>query len=243
MGGGRNVKPGEISLAHNGILFLDEGTEFKTNVLQSLREPLEDGQVTISRAEGSVRLPADFQLIVAANTCPCGRLGIKLVPEQGKTSFPVSRNQSCVCTIDEVYRYWRKFGNALLDRIELRAGVLPQKISSLKNQSETSLNILERTTKAASIQQRRFKGNDIRRNARMSPGMIEQFCVLEDAALNAFNKAVEMLTLSGRACHSILKVSRTIADLEGCEEIKSVHILEAVEHRRWGDDPYDILSL
>jgi magnesium chelatase family protein len=243
MGGGRSIKPGEISLAHNGILFLDEGTQFKTNVLQSLREPLEDGQVTISRAEGPVHLPADFQLIIAANTCPCGRLGIRSAQGQGNSLLLAAGNRSCVCTIDEVYRYWRKFGNALLDRIELRVAVLPPKLVTEGSQSEASKSIKERTIKAASIQQTRFKNTHIRRNARMTPGMIGQYCVLKDDALHAFNKAIELLTLSGRACHSILKVSRTIADLEGSSEIKAVHILEAVEHRRMGDDPYDILSL
>jgi magnesium chelatase family protein len=243
MGGGRTIKPGEISLAHNGVLFMDEGTEFKTNVLQSLREPLEEGHISISRAEGTVRLPADFQLIIAANTCPCGRLGIKPLQGNGSPRTSVSGSHSCVCSLDEVYRYWRKFGNALLDRIELRVGVLPEKMVSGKVSSESSLQIAKRTAMAASIQQARFKNQSIRRNARMPPGMISRLCVLEDAALNAYHKAVEMLTLSGRACHSILKVSRTIADLEGSEKIKTVHVLEAVEHRRLGDDPYDILSV
>ncbi len=242
LGGGRTVKPGEISLAHNGILFMDEGTQFKTNVLQSLREPLEDGKITISRADGSIRLPADFQLIIAANTCPCGRLGIRESQARGDSRSSVSGNRFCVCTIDEVHRYWRKFGNALLDRVELRAGVLPPKIISGNNAGEASEKIAARTMKAVSIQQTRFKDKDVRRNARMTSGMIDQYCSLEHTALNAYHKAVEMLTLSGRACHSILKVSRTIADLEGSEDIKAVHILEAVEHRRFGDDPYDILS-
>jgi magnesium chelatase family protein len=243
MGGGRNVKPGEISLAHYGILFMDEGTEFKSNVLQSLREPLEDGQVTISRVEGSVRLPADFQLIVAANTCPCGRLGIRLNQGNKKLSAVNSGKQSCVCSIDEVYRYWRKFGNALLDRIELRVGILPPKLMTGNISSETSLNIAERTARAVLIQHERFMKTGIRRNARIPAGMMGQFCLLDDNAQDAFNKAIELLTLSGRACHSILKVSRTIADLEGSDEIKTVHLLEAIEHRRWGDDPYDILSI
>ncbi len=243
MGGGRTIKPGEISLAHNGILFMDEGAEFKTNVLQSLREPLEDRHVVISRVDGPVRLPADFQLIIAANTCPCGRLGIRTLQVNGHSRQPISANRTCVCTIDEVHRYWRKFGNALLDRMELRVGVLPPKMISGKVQSEESSHIAKRTAKAASIQHLRFKDTGVRRNAKMPPGMITQYCVLEDAALNAFNKAAERLTLSGRACHSILKVSRTIADLEGSDKIKAVHVLEAVEHRRMGDDPYDILSV
>ncbi|MDR2901331.1 MAG: YifB family Mg chelatase-like AAA ATPase [Treponema sp.] len=243
MGGGRTVKPGEISLAHNGVLFLDEGTEFKKNVLQSLREPLEDGHVTISRADGPVRLPADFQLIIAANTCPCGRLGIHSLQHYDNSHQNFSGKQSCVCTVDEVYRYWRKFGSALLDRTELRVGVLPPRMISGISSHENSANIAARTARAISIQQMRFKNKTIRRNSRIPPGMISQFCLLENTALNAFNKATELLTLSGRACHSILKVSRTIADLEGSEEIKAVHVLEAVEHRRLGDDPYDILSI
>ncbi len=241
MGGGRSVKPGEISLAHNGILFMDEGTEFKSHVLQSLREPLEDGSVTISRAEGPVRLPADFQLIVAANTCPCGRLGIRTVP--GNSRGHTAGGLSCVCSGDEVYRYWRKFGNALLDRLELRVGVLPPKMTSGNTPGESSRSIAERVERAVSVQQIRFKDTPVRRNARMPPGMIDRFCPLAPGASRAFNTTMERLTLSGRACHGILRVSRTIADLEGSGEIQAVHILEAVEHRRQGDDPYDILSV
>ncbi|MDR2767939.1 MAG: YifB family Mg chelatase-like AAA ATPase [Treponema sp.] len=233
LGGGKIVRPGEISLAHLGALFLDEAPEFRINVLQSLREPLEDGVITISRAEGPLRLPADFQLILAANACPCGRLGTE---------------QDCFCSPDEVRRYWRKFSGALLDRVELRAPALSQKFSRLNaGAAETSAAIRARVCAAVEIQRRRFAAGGesprpCRRNAGMSPGQIEQFCPLGEEAEKTFRRAVLHLSLSGRAYHGILRVARTIADLEGSEMIGAEHILEAVQHRRLGDDPYDVLG-
>jgi magnesium chelatase family protein len=233
LGGGKIARPGEISLAHRGALFLDEAPEFRINVLQSLREPLEDGVITISRAEGPLRLPADFQLILAANACPCGRLGTE---------------QDCFCSPDEVRRYWRKFSGALLDRVELRAPALPQKFSRLPaGAAETSAAIRARVCAAVTIQRRRFASagetpRPCRRNAGMGPGQIEQFCPLGEAAEKAFRRAVRHLSLSGRAYHGILRVARTIADLEGAEMIAAEHLLEAVQHRRLGEDPYDVLG-
>jgi magnesium chelatase family protein len=235
LGGGRTARPGEISLAHFGVLFLDEAPEFRINVLQSLREPLEDGVITIARAEGQLPLPADFQLILAANACPCGRLGTE---------------QDCFCSPDEVHRYWRKFSGALLDRVELRAPAPPQKIARLGERGETSEAIRARVCSAVTMQRKRFArttsfgitARPCRRNAWMSPGQIEQFCLLSGEAEKAFRRAIQHLALSGRAYHGILRVARTIADLEGASVIGVSHLLEAVQHRRLGEDPYDVLG-
>jgi magnesium chelatase family protein len=266
LGGGKAVRPGEISLAHYGILFLDEAPEFRVNVLQALREPLEDRVITISRAEGPVRLPADFQLILAANPCPCGRLGVRdragdfsggAGPEAAGEPCPgdsspgpagsglsgLLSGAACFCGSEEIYRYWRKFGGALLDRVELRAALLPPKIEELTHGGEEeSAAIRGRVEAAVDIQGARFAGTGIRRNARLPAGMIEAACPLTGRGAAAFRQALAKLGLSGRAFHGVLRVARTIADLEGRDVIDSIHILEAVQHRRLGDDPYDILS-
>jgi magnesium chelatase family protein len=242
LGGGRTVRPGEITLAHLGVLFLDEAPEFKANVLQALREPLEDRVVTIARAEGPVKLPADFQLILAANACPCGKLGSRS-PETWDYAEDTGdwNGGNCFCSPEEIYRYWRKFGGALLDRIELRAAVPPPDFGGAAK-SQSSRVIAARVAKAVAIQRRRFAGSLCRRNAHMQSGHIDRFCTLSEAAGQAFHKAAERLALSGRGCHGVLKTARTIADLEGEETIGADHILEAVSFRRQGDDPYDILS-
>ena len=243
LGGGRTVKPGEITLAHLGILFLDEAPEFRANVLQALREPLEDRVITIARAEGPVKLPADFQLVLAANACPCGKLGSRNHETwdnagEGKENW----GGGCLCGSEEIYRYWRKFGGALLDRIELRAAVPPPDFSGPATERRSSRAIAQRVEKAVAIQRRRFAGSPCRRNARMQGFQLDRFCTLTEAAGQAFHKAAERLALSGRGCHGVLKTARTIADLEGEENIGADHILEAVDFRRRGDDPYDILS-
>jgi magnesium chelatase family protein len=240
LGGGKTIRPGEISLAHLGVLFLDEAPEFKTNVLQALREPLEDRVITISRADGPVLLPADFQLLLAANTCPCGRLGIRTPAGEAEFSVP----HTCFCSPEEIHRYWRKFGAALLDRVELRAAVMPPSLHQIgTHHEESSAAIAQRVQGAVEIQRARFKDTLIRRNARMPPGMVEACCVLTSRGTEALHRGMEKLALSGRAFHGILRVGRTIADLEGKDSIDGVHILEAIEHRRLGDDPYDILSV
>jgi magnesium chelatase family protein len=258
LGGGRTVRPGEITLAHLGVLFLDEAPEFKANVLQALREPLEDRVVTIARAEGPVKLPADFQLVLAANACPCGKLGSRnpadYAEDTGDWDGPYGQSGaqqqngeqnwnsgSCFCSPEEIYRYWRKFGGALLDRIELRVAVPPPDFGGTAK-SELSRVIAVRVAKAVAIQRRRFAGSLCRRNARMQSDHIGRFCTLSEAAGQAFRKAAERLALSGRGCHGVLKTARTIADLEGDETIGADQILEAVSFRRQGDDPYDILS-
>jgi magnesium chelatase family protein len=233
LGGGRNPRPGEITLAHFGVLFLDEAPEFKINVLQALREPLEDRVISISRAEGPVRLPAEFQLLMSANSCPCGRLGIR------------DTEHSCFCSQNEINRYWRKFGGALLDRVEIRTAVLPPKIEEIGGQSgeERSAAIAARVESAVEIQRRRFKGTGIRRNALLPAGMAAELCPMNEKAENAFHTAIAKLGLSGRAYHGILRVARTIADLDGKDTLEIEHILEAVHHRRLGEDPWEILSI
>ncbi|MDR3276952.1 MAG: YifB family Mg chelatase-like AAA ATPase [Treponema sp.] len=238
LGGGRTVRPGEISLAHFGTLFLDEAPEFRTNVLQALREPLEDRVLTVVRAEGPVRLPADFQLLMAANPCPCGRLGIRF-----DSGHPGS--SGCFCSPDEIHRYWKKFSGALMDRIELRIPVRPPEIGQLEQGGEEkSASIARRVGRAAAIQRERFQGTvpGVRRNARMPAGLTEQCCPLTVEARRTLHQAVDRLSLSGRAYHGILRVARTIADLEGAEVISSAQVAEAVQYRRRGEDPYDILA-
>jgi magnesium chelatase family protein len=235
LGGGRIPRPGEISLAHYGVLFFDEAPEYRINVLQALREPLEDKIISISRAEGPVRLPADFQLLMTANSCRCGRLGM---PET---------EHACLCSPEEINRYWRKFSGALLDRVEIRTAVLPPKTedmsSNKQGNGEKSAEINRRVKAAVEIQRQRFKKPGIRRNALIPAGKTAGFCPLNEKAESAFHKAISKLGLSGRAYHGILRVARTIADLEGNDIIEIEHILEAVHHRRLGEDPWEILSI
>ena len=219
---------------------MDEAPEFRITVLQALREPLEDRIITISRAEGPVQLPADFQLILAANSCPCGRLGAK------------RHENLCFCSTDEVYRYRRRIGGALMDRIELRTNALiPEPGSALlntKSSEDTSAIIASRVLRAVEIQRSRFKKdkannvNNIRRNASMIPMLIALYCPMTDRAREELSKTSVKLNFSGRAYHGIIRTARTIADLEEKEVLDTPHIQEAVEHRRLGDDPFDFLS-
>ena len=248
LGGGRNIRPGEITLAHFGTLFLDEAPEFRSPVLQSLREPLEDKVITIARAESNHKLPADFQLILAANSCPCGRLGAVfpsgIYPADDEADAACSVESGCLCSPDEIRRYWKKLGGALLDRIDLRIPVrAPGVLKPAGEGGERSEEIRRRVIEALEIQRERFKGSNTRRNSGMPSGQIDKFCQMTKKAEEAFILAAAKMGLSGRACHSILKISRTIADIEKKDSIDAVHILEAVQHRRFGDDPYDILSI
>ena len=229
LGGGRGIRPGEISLAHYGVLFMDEAPEFRTDVLRSLREPVEDGVVTIARAEGNARLPADFQLILAANPCPCGKLGV----ETG----------ACFCSSDEISRHWKRLGAALLDRVDLRVPLAASAFAvGGTATSESSAAVLARVEVAVRIQRERYAGLGMRRNARLGPGLIEACCPLDRPASEAFALAADRLGFSGRARHAVLRIARTIADLDGTDSIKREHVLEAVHHRRRGDDPYDVLA-
>ncbi|MCL2557400.1 MAG: ATP-binding protein, partial [Treponema sp.] len=240
LGGGRVPRPGEISLAHFGALFLDEAPEFKSKVLQALREPLEDRLISISRAEGTIRLPAEFQLLLATNACPCGRLGKRHAENCDAEKI------DCLCSPQEIYRYWRKFCGALLDRIELRVPAAPSKLSEISGSSggneEPSAKVAARVMTTVEAQRQRFKGAAIRRNALIPAGKIKALCPMTEKGANALNKALTALGLSGRAYHGVLRVARTIADLDGKDTLDTAHILEAVQHRRHGDDPYEILT-
>jgi magnesium chelatase family protein len=225
IGGGNPIVPGEVSLAHCGVLFLDEAPEFKKTILQGLREPVERGRVDIARAGSNYWFPASFQLVLAANPCPCGNLG---------------RAESvCVCSIAEIRRHWRKLGGALLDRIDIRVPVKPVSAEAmLEDRPEPSSAIAERVRRAISIQRVRYKAKPYKRNGLIPPGDVPRYCSLTDEARGMFTKAVSKLSLSSRAAHSILTIARTIADLDGKSSIGTFHVLEAVQHRRYGDGDY-----
>lgn len=226
VGGGRYLKPGEVSLAHHGVLFLDESPEFGMTLLQSLREPVEDGWVSIARAGCTVRYPAGIQLVLAFNPCPCGNLG------RGR--------EVCVCGLVEVQRYWRRVGGALMDRIDVRVpleAVDPSKLCTPPDLQEEA-RIRQRIQKAVKVQRERHAGLGFVWNSRMSGPAMERFCELDTASRLLLLKEAEHLHLSSRAFHSLVRISRTIADLEGEERIRQDHVAVAVEHRRYGDGDF-----
>jgi magnesium chelatase family protein len=220
IGGGSFPKPGEVSLAHNGVLFLDELPEFHRNVLEVLRQPIEDGVVTIARASTSLTYPAKFMLAAAMNPCPCGFYG--------------DPQRECTCTPFQVQKYRAKISGPLLDRIDMHIEVPPVKYQELAGDSggESSLTIRSRVQKARDIQKERFKKfKSVYCNAHMEAKYIRKYCILEREAEKLLKDAIERLGLSGRAYDRILKVSRTIADLEANEKIASHHIAEAIQYR------------
>lgn len=219
IGGGVIPRPGEVSLAHNGVLFLDELPEFDRNVLEVLRQPLEDGRVTISRAAMSLTFPARFMLVAAMNPCPCGYWG--------------SRVRECTCTPAMIQRYVSKISGPLLDRIDIHVEVPAVRFRELTEDapSEHSLAIRERVVRARSLQLRRYVADGIYCNAQMTPRLIRKYCRLEESAQRLLEHAVSRLGLSARAYDRILKVSRTIADLEESERIRSHHVSEAIQYR------------
>jgi magnesium chelatase family protein len=219
LGGGAIPGPGEISLAHHGVLFLDELPEFKRSALEVLRQPLEDAEVTISRSAGKVTLPCAFMLVAALNPCPCGYLGD-------------SRHQ-CRCTPTQIQRYRGRVSGPLLDRIDLHVEAPALSISELRaaEDGETSTAIRARVVTARSRQQRRFEGTPATVNARMLHAQIRRHCVLTPDLGDLLQGAMERLSLSARAYDRILKVARTIADLAGTEEITAAHLLEAIQYR------------
>ena len=219
IGGGRIPRPGEISLSHNGVLFLDELSEFPRYVLESLRQPLEDGVVTISRALTSISYPARFMLVAAMNPCPCGYFG--------------DPSHQCNCTPLQIQNHLNKISGPLLDRIDIHIEVRAVKKEELwsKKRGEPSSKIRERVNKARAIQLKRFKKMSIYCNAGMSPKHIRRFCPLDKDAEELLHTAISELSLSARAYHKVLKISRTIADLEEKEEINSSHISEALQYR------------
>jgi magnesium chelatase family protein len=220
VGGGQIPKPGEVSLAHNGVLFLDELPEFKRNVLEVLRQPLENGEVTVSRAVASITYPASFMLVAAMNPCPCGYLG--------------DNRHQCTCTHSQIHRYRHRVSGPLLDRIDIHIEVpaVPYKELSTEYSGEKSEEIRNRVVAARSIQLERFKDDrKIYSNGQMKTRHIKKYCKLKSDAQTLLEMAMNKLALSARAYTRILKLSRTIADLEASEEIHSHHVSEAIQYR------------
>ena len=219
IGGGRFPKPGEISLAHRGVLFLDELPEFGQRMLEMLRQPLEDKIVSISRSAGSLTYPANFTLIGAMNPCPCGYYGD---PEK-----------ECTCSISAVQRYQKRISGPLMDRIDIHVTVprIPFEKLSDKRVGESSATIRARVEAARDIQARRFAGTPLQTNADMRPGEIRQYCALDETGTNLLKSAVQQMHLSPRAYHRVLKLARTIADLAGAASIQPPHLAEALQYR------------
>jgi magnesium chelatase family protein len=220
VGGGGNPQPGEISLSHNGVLFLDELPEFKRTVLEVMRQPMEERRVTISRAKVSIDYPANFMLVASMNPCPCG--------------YYNHPDKECVCGPGIVQRYLSKISGPLLDRIDLHVEVVPVSFDEMtaNRKTETSDEIRARVVIARDIQSERFKNDDsIYCNAMMPSNMVKELCVITDAGRTLLKTAMERLGLSARAYDRILKVSRTIADLAASPEIKIEHLAEAIQYR------------
>ncbi|AHH10241.1 YifB family Mg chelatase-like AAA ATPase [Borrelia coriaceae] len=224
IGGGSNAFPGEVSLAHNGILFLDEALEFQKSILQSLREPIEDKVISIVRTSAkSFKYPANFQLMIATNPCPCGNLGKKDI--------------ECFCSQQEVSNYWKKLGAAMLDRIDIRVPVKPVDNAKLfQEDNESSSEIRERIIKARNIQSKRYENIDnIYKNSDLKPEHIAIFCELDKILREEMIYILNQLNISSRATHSILKIARTITDLKGENHVSRESLLEAIEHRKHGE--------
>ena len=228
VGGGRIPKPGEISLAHYGVLFLDELPEFKKSTLEVLRGPLEDRQMTVSRVNGSFTYPANFMFAASMNPCPCGYYG--------------SKEKDCTCSATAISKYIGKISGPLLDRIDICIEVSPVKYQKLNSDEkiETSEEIKKRVDKARKIQLERYKNVKILSNSVLTPKLIEKYCKLDKEGKRILENAFNKLKLSARAYGRILKVARTIADLDESENIKVNHIAEAIQYRSidrkyWGN--------
>lgn len=218
-GGGTIPKPGEISLAHNGVLFLDELPEFKRDAMETLRQPLEDGTVTVSRVSGTVTYPSNIILVAAMNPCPCGYYGHPSKP--------------CTCSQNAVHKYLNKISGPLLDRLDLHIEVPPVDYKALsdKSQGETSAQIRERVNRARAIQVERYKGTGINCNAQLTPALLRKHCIMTDEASAYLSRSFDAMGLSARAYDRILKVARTIADLKGNNEIQKDDIGAALRFR------------
>ena len=220
IGGGSNPKPGEITLAHRGVLFLDEMVEFPRNVLEVLRQPLEDNEIVISRAKHSIRYPAKFILLGAMNPCPCGYLG--------------DREKQCTCSEYQITRYLAKLSGPLLDRIDLQVEV-PRLTSDelLKSSAneESSEEIRKRVIRARKIQAERYKSENILTNSELTPKLVKKYCKIDKAGKELFKTAIVKYQLSGRRYDRILKLARTIADLDGSDDIKQQHLMQALQYR------------
>lgn len=226
IGGGTNPHPGEISLAHRGVLFLDEFPEFPRHVLEALRQPVEDGIVTISRSAGRVNFPAKFMLIAAQNPCPCGYLG-----------NPV---RNCKCSLNQIIRYQRRISGPMLDRIDIHLDVPTVKVEKLTQQSNSEVTegssiIRKRVQKARDIQTKRFRNLKITSNSEMGNKEIKAFCVLDENSIKLLSLAVVKMNLSARSYNRTIKLARTIADLEGLKKINSNHIAQALQYRPRND--------
>jgi len=219
LGGGTIPGPGEISLAHHGVLFLDELPEFKRSALEVLRQPLEDGEVTISRSAGKVTLPSAFMLVAAMNPCPCGYLG--------------DPKHECRCSPSQIQRYRARISGPLLDRIDIHIDAPALSITELRSEKpgETSADLRQRIELARQRQHARFAGTRVTANARMTHAQIRKHCPIDSALGDLLQQAMEQLSLSARAYDRILKVTRTIADLAGSDRIQSAHLLEAIQYR------------
>ena len=226
LGGGRLLRPGEVSLAHQGVLFLDEAPEFGMSLLQGLREPVEDGWVSIARAGCTVRYPACMQLVLAFNPCPCGNLG--------------RHGQACTCTLTEVHRYWRRVGGALLDRIDLRVPLSPVPAGDMcaPTDPEEDRRAARNVHAAVARQRERYAGLGFTWNARIPAAYIDRYCALDAEGRTTLMEEAEKLGTSSRAFHSILRTARTVADLAGDERIRPSHVVEAVRLRRYGDGDF-----
>jgi len=221
IGGGSHPLPGEISLAHRGVLFLDEFPEFPRHVLEALRQPMEDGFVSISRAAGTLTFPAKFILVAASNPCPCGFFG--------------SPDKKCTCSPSQIEKYRKKISGPILDRIDLHLEVPAVQVEKLtdfnKTKAKSSNEIKKEVQKARDIQTKRFKGTKISSNAEMSTKDVKEFCSLSQECLNLLRKAVTAFQLSARSYYRVIKVARTIADLEGELQIQTSHLAEAFQYR------------
>lgn len=216
---GTTPRPGEVSLAHNGVLFLDELPEFKKSVLEVLRQPLEDGKVTISRSLLSMTYPARVMLVAAMNPCPCGYLADPIHP--------------CVCTPVAIHRYRSRISGPLIDRIDIHVEVPAVRYQELadRGEAESSRLIAQRVELSRLLQQERFKGSKIHCNAQMPPRFIKKFCELDQAGNRMMELVTDRLGFSARTYNRILKVSRTIADLDASEQILEQHLAEAIQYR------------
>ena len=218
-GGGTVPRPGEISLAHNGVLFMDELPEFRRDAMEAMRQPLEDGKVTISRVSGSLTYPSEFMLVAAMNPCPCGFFG--------------HPTRQCTCPPNTVRKYLSRISGPMLDRIDLHVEVPPVNYGELSSAAgeETSSEIRKRVNRARRIQTERYKGTPVTCNARLTPAMLKKYCVTDSAASEYLKLSFDRLGMSARAYDRILKVSRTVADLAGSEIIKKEHIFSAISFR------------
>ena len=219
VGGGAKAKPGEVSLANHGVLFLDEMPEYSRRALETLRQPLEDRKVTVSRVQQTTEYPANFMLIASMNPCPCGNYG--------------SKNQICRCTSAQIHNYVSKLSGPLMDRIDLQIEVDNISYDELrtKQAGESSAEIKKRVNRVRALQRERFANDGISTNAEMGSKELAKYCQIDENCERLLKKAFEKLNLSARGTTRILKVARTIADIEGCENILPAHIAEAIQYR------------